>query len=77
MVYIVGLGPGNRDYILKKAIDILNKSDVIIGFERLIKNLDFVYKEKIVMKSLKETLDYINKYSLNNELSKEEAHFNI
>ena len=40
MVYIVGLGPGNRDYILKKAIDILNKSDVIIGFERLIKNLD-------------------------------------
>ena len=71
MVYIVGLGPGNRDYILKKAIDILNKSDVIIGFERLIKNLDFVYKEKIVMKSLKETLDYINKYSLNNELSKE------
>ena len=62
MVYIVGLGPGNRDYILKKAIDILNKSDVIIGFERLIKNLDFVYKEKIVMKSLKETLDYINKY---------------
>ena len=30
---------------------------------RLIKNLDFVYKEKIVMKSLKETLDYINKYS--------------
>ncbi len=72
MVYIVGLGPGNRDYILKKAIDILNKSDVIIGFERLIKNLDFVYKEKIVMKSLKETLDYINKYSLNNELSKEE-----
>ena len=66
MVYIVGLGPGNRDYILKKAIDILNKSDVIIGFERLIKNLDFVYKEKIVMKSLKETLDYINKYSLNN-----------
>ena len=53
MVYIVGLGPGNRDYILKKAIDILNKSDVIIGFERLIKNLDFVYKEKIVMKSRK------------------------
>ena len=56
MVYIVGLGPGNRDYILKKAIDILNKSDVIIGFERLIKNLDFVYKEKIVMKSLKENI---------------------
>ena len=44
MVYIVGLGPGNRDYILK-AIDILNKSDVIIGFERLIKNLDLFIKK--------------------------------
>ena len=32
MVYIVGLGPGNRDYILKKAIDTWNKSDGVIGF---------------------------------------------
>ena len=36
MVYIVGLGPGNKDYILPKAIDVLNKSDEIIGFRRLI-----------------------------------------
>ena len=72
MVYIVGLGPGNRDYILKKAIEVLNECDVIIGFERLINDLEFINKPQIVMKSLKETLDYINKYSLNNELSKEE-----
>ena len=32
MVYIVGLGPGNKDYILSKAISTLEKSDVIIGF---------------------------------------------
>lgn len=62
MVYIVGLGPGNRDYILKKAIDTLEKSDVIIGFKRLISNLDFVNKKKLVMSSLKETLEYIKEH---------------
>lgn len=40
MVYIVGLGPGNKDYILPKAIDTLKKSNVIIGFSRLINDLD-------------------------------------
>ncbi|WP_195999918.1 precorrin-6y C5,15-methyltransferase (decarboxylating) subunit CbiE [Clostridium sp. 1001271B_151109_B4] len=60
MLYIVGMGPGNRDYILKKAIDVLNECDVIIGFERLINDLEFINKEKIVMNSLKETLEYIN-----------------
>ena len=60
MLYIVGMGPGNRDYILKKAIDILNECDVIIGFERLINDLEFINKEKIVMNSLKETMEYIN-----------------
>lgn len=60
MVYIVGMGPGSRDYILKKAIDMLEKSDIIIGFKRLIEDLDFIGKEKIVMNSLKETLEYIS-----------------
>ena len=60
MLYIVGMGPGNRDYILKKAIDVLNECDVIIGFERLINDLEFINKEKIVMNSLEQTLEYIN-----------------
>ena len=61
MVYIVGLGPGNKDYILSKAISTLEKSDVIIGFKRLINDLDFIHKEKHIMSTLKETLEYINK----------------
>ena len=60
MLYIVGMGPGNRDYILKKAIEVLNECDVIIGFERLINDLEFINKPQIVMNSLKETLEYIN-----------------
>ena len=73
MVYIVGMGPGNRDYILKKAIDVLNDCDVIIGFERLINDLELINKEKIVMNSLKETLEYINNNGQDKENLKEKT----
>ncbi|MEN8075946.1 precorrin-6y C5,15-methyltransferase (decarboxylating) subunit CbiE [Clostridioides difficile] len=59
MVYIVGLGPGNKEYILPKAIEVLNKSDKIIGFKRLLNDLEFIDKEKVVLNTLKETLEYI------------------
>lgn len=59
MVYIVGLGPGSKEYILPKAIEILNKSDKIIGFKRLVSDLAFIDKEKVAMSNLREILDYI------------------
>ena len=69
MLYIVGLGPGNKDYILPKAIDTLKKSDVIIGFKRLINDLDFIDTNKIVINSLRETLDYIQQNGQENIIS--------
>ena len=69
MVYIVGLGPGNKDYILPKAIDTLKKSNVIIGFSRLINDLDFINTNKIVMSSLRETLEYIQQNGQDNIIS--------
>ena len=69
MVYIVGLGPGNKDYILPKAIDTLRKSNVIIGFSRLINDLDFINTNKIVMSSLRETLEYIQQNGQDNIIS--------
>ncbi len=59
MIYIVGIGPGNYEYILPKAKEILNKSHKIIGFDRAISSIDFIKKEKIVVKSLKEILNKI------------------
>ena len=49
MIYIVGIGPGHKDYMLNKAIDILENSDIIIGFSRAIDSINFidVKKEKI------------------------------
>ena len=69
MLYIVGLGPGNKDYILPKAIEILKKSDVIIGFKRLINDLNFIDTNKIVINSLRETLDYIQQNGQENIIS--------
>ncbi len=61
MIYIVGIGPGSYDYMLKKAENIINNSDYVIGFSRAIDTLESIIKgEKIKVKTLKEILDYIN-----------------
>ena len=69
MVYIVGVGPGSKEYILPKAIEILNKSSVIIGFNRIITDLNFINNEKVIMNSLKETLEYIQRNGQDNIIS--------
>lgn len=60
MVYIVGLGPGAREYILPKAIKTLENSEIIIGFERAIdtiKGLKELEKKKFIkVNNLKEIL---------------------
>ena len=59
MVYVVGIGPGGQDYILPKAIKILEVSDYIIGFNRAINSLDFIKAEKKIMLNLTDILDFI------------------
>ncbi|AJA47363.1 putative cobalt-precorrin-7 C(5)-methyltransferase [Clostridium pasteurianum DSM 525 = ATCC 6013] len=61
MIYIVGLGPGSREYMLVKTIDVLENSDIIIGFKRAMESIAFIKGEnKVVVKNLKEILDIIN-----------------
>lgn len=61
MVYIVGLGPGSREYMLVKAIGVLENSDIIVGFKRAIDSIAFIKdKNRILVKTLKEILDIIN-----------------
>ncbi|MEG0132725.1 MAG: precorrin-6y C5,15-methyltransferase (decarboxylating) subunit CbiE [Clostridium sp.] len=59
MIYIVGIGPGSRDYILPKAIKVLDDSDVIIGFSRALESVNFVAKNKIAVKGLVEILKVV------------------
>lgn len=60
MVYIVGLGPGHRDYMTNKALDTLERSSIIVGFDRAIESLDFIEKRKIKIKKISEILSIIN-----------------
>ena len=46
MIYIVGIGPGHVDYILKKAENIIKNSDYVIGFSRSIDTLESMIKGK-------------------------------
>lgn len=69
MLYIVGMGPGSREYILPKAIKVLDNSDIIIGFSRLIKELDFLKKKKVKVDSLREIIEFINENGEDNTIS--------
>ncbi|HEY8890071.1 MAG TPA: precorrin-6y C5,15-methyltransferase (decarboxylating) subunit CbiE [Clostridium sp.] len=59
MVYIVGIGPGSPKYIISLAIETMEKVDVIIGFERAVKSIPKINVEKIIVKTLKDIMDYI------------------
>jgi len=58
MLFIVGIGPGSKDYILPKAIQVLRNSDMILGFERALLSIDFIHNNKQVVKNLKEVISY-------------------
>lgn len=62
MVYVVGLGPGNKDYLLLKAVKVLEDSNMIIGFSRALESIDFINVPKVSAKGLEHILSLINSY---------------
>lgn len=58
MLYIVGLGPGNKDYMINAALLELSKADYIIGFKRAVESIEFIKKPKCIAKSLKSILNF-------------------
>ena len=62
---IVGIGPGNPDYILPAAEKVLKESDIIIGGRRNLDAVAFMGKEMVeISGDLSKTLDFIkNNYS--------------
>lgn len=46
-VYVLGIGPGNKDYLLKKTEKIIGKMDVLIGGSRALETLAENKAEKI------------------------------
>lgn len=60
MIYIVGIGPGHRDYILPIAKVTLESCDLIIGYSRAIKSIEFIKGKKLILNSLSETIVLLN-----------------
>lgn len=63
MVYIVGLGPGHKDYILPKAIEVMKNCDLILGFKRALESLDFIDNKKEAKATLKDIMETLEKNS--------------
>lgn len=59
MIYVVGLGPGSRDYILPKAVETLENSDMVVGFSRALESIDFISTNKAVVKTLSDILKIV------------------
>lgn len=61
-VYVLGVGPGHRDYLLKKTEKIISKMDVLIAGARTLNNFSELDAEKIkITLPLTEIRDYIQK----------------
>lgn len=59
MIYIVGLGPGHKDFIMPKALEIMKKSHIIIGFKRALDSLEFIDVEKVYINKLSDVDQFI------------------
>lgn len=46
-IYVLGMGPGSKDYILPITIDYIKESDVLIGGKRNLQYFEELNKEKI------------------------------
>lgn len=61
MIYIVGIGPGHKDYILPKAWNTIAESDIVIGFKRALDSLELAEDKKKYMQKLSDLDEYILK----------------
>ena len=61
MINVIGLGPGNTDYITKLGEKLIQNSDVVIGGKRNLESIIDFEGEKIEIScNLKEIVEYIN-----------------
>ena len=59
-INIVGLGPGAMEYIAPKALDILENSHLVIGYERAMESINFIKSEKKIILTLSEIKDFVD-----------------
>lgn len=61
-INVVGLGPGNPDYITKKGIEYISNCDIAIGGKRQLEEVSFLLSpscEKYTLNKLNDVIDFI------------------
>lgn len=70
MINILGMGPGHRDYIAPIALQLIYRSDVLIGGKRLLNDYCDKGTDSIVIgNNLKEVMDFIIDNQYDKEIS--------
>lgn len=61
-IYIIGIGPGNKENMSLRAIDAIKKSDVIIGYKNYINLLgDLIKNKKVISSGMREEISRCQK----------------
>ncbi|MFA5881485.1 MAG: precorrin-6y C5,15-methyltransferase (decarboxylating) subunit CbiE [Eubacteriales bacterium] len=51
LIHVIGIGPGNPDYITPLALELINKADILVGGERVLKPFTGLGKELFIIKN--------------------------
>ncbi|MBW9222154.1 cobalt-precorrin-7 (C(5))-methyltransferase [Methanothermococcus sp. SCGC AD-155-C09] len=69
-IYIVGVGPGSREYLTLNAINTLKSSDIVVGSKRALELFDIEENKKYILsKNLIEDLKKVIEYGKKNNKS--------
>ena len=62
MIYIVGIGPGDREYLTLKAVKAIESADLVVGSKRALELFDIDEQKKIILtKNLVDELKELTK----------------
>ncbi|WP_300277833.1 precorrin-3B C(17)-methyltransferase [Peptacetobacter sp.] len=58
MIYVIGIGPGQKEYMTIEALEAIKKSDVIVGYKTYIKLIEKIISDKeIVQNGMRKEID--------------------
>ncbi len=59
MIYVVGIGPGDACYLTRRAEEVIQKAEILIGAERNIESIQGFKGEKIELRELSMLVKYL------------------
>ncbi len=58
MIYVIGIGPGGKEYMTLEAIEAIKNSDVIVGYKTYINLIeDMISDKEVVQNGMRKEID--------------------